>query len=262
MKTESSYLLYDIIDDLALGTPFGMVSAQKDAAPIAQSFATDQAEAPNTVDLPVINILDVSERSFVTLAPYPGWIQDLLRVMPWNTKNMKAQQSLFGMAVAAANKRIRVGSQAGNEGDGENLSEKASTDMIGKLMEIQDENGLPLSNEVIVGEASLMLVAGTDTTSNFEHAKKLPYLGACIHESFRLHPPIGQGLPRIIPPGNFVVIAGEVFKPGSVVSVPIYTTNRSSIFGPDVDKFRPERWLKEGFGTMSQYNVPFSLGSR
>ncbi|KAG8795407.1 hypothetical protein FRC12_014891 [Ceratobasidium sp. 428] len=290
-----SYLLYDTIGDLALGTPFGMIEAQKDAAPIAQSFAADQAEALSTVDLPVMHILDVSERSFVTLAPYPGWIQDMLRAAPWNFKNMKAQFNLFGVTLAAASRRIRLGSQIDND---ELMSEKASADMIGKLMEVHDENGMPLSNEIIMGEASLMLVAGTDTTSNatfyyiakhrrvqqrlqeeldtnlprlsdgddvvtkLEQVKSLPYLEACINESFRLHPPICQGLPRIVPPGKTIVVAGEVFRPGSVVSVPIHTTNRSSLFGPDADKFRPERWLEDKASVMNKYSVPFSIGSR
>ncbi|KAG8723679.1 hypothetical protein FRC09_002213 [Ceratobasidium sp. 395] len=103
---------------------------------------------------------------------------------------------------------------------------------------------------------------GGDLITKMEQAKNLPYLEACINESFRLHPPISQGLSCVVPPGKAVVIAGEVFQPGSVVSVPIYTTNRSSLFAPNANEFRPERWLEDEAGAMSKYNVPFSLGPR
>jgi benzoate 4-monooxygenase len=52
------------------------------------------------------------------------------------------------------------------------------------------------------------------------------------------------GLPRQIPSDSPpVTIAGHIFHPSDVLSVPSYTIHHShEIWGPDVDDFVPERW--------------------
>ncbi|KDN35429.1 hypothetical protein RSAG8_11567, partial [Rhizoctonia solani AG-8 WAC10335] len=52
------------------------------------------------------------------------------------------------------------------------------------------------------------------------------------------------------------------FKAGSVISVPSYTTNRSSVWGNDAEEFRPERWMDDHAGSFNKYFVPFSFGPR
>lgn len=74
-------------------------------------------------------------------------------------------------------------------------------------------------------------------------SQKLPYLDACIKESFRLHPAAGLPLERIVPePG--AEIAGHHVKGGTVVGCSAWIIHRRpEIWGDDVDAFRPERWL-------------------
>ncbi|KAF8754759.1 Cytochrome P450 monooxygenase [Rhizoctonia solani] len=115
--------------------------------------------------------------------------------------------------------------------------------------------------------------AGTDTNTlekgqsgyrifDFEQVKNLPYLNACIKETLRLYSTVGTGLPRVVPAGRTFTVAGENFSEGSVISVPSYSTNRSSVWGADPDVYRPERWLEEGSGSLNKYYVPFSTGPR
>ncbi|KAG8705238.1 hypothetical protein FRC11_009212, partial [Ceratobasidium sp. 423] len=96
----------------------------------------------------------------------------------------------------------------------------------------------------------------------YEQIKNLPYLNACVKEALRIHSTIGTGLPRVVPTGRALAVAGQTFKAGSVISVPSYTTNRSSVWGSDASEFRPERWLDENAGSLNKYFVPFSLGPR
>ncbi|ROT36496.1 cytochrome P450 [Sodiomyces alkalinus F11] len=77
----------------------------------------------------------------------------------------------------------------------------------------------------------------------WSESQKLPYLDACIKEAFRLHPAAGLPLERVVPePG--MDIAGRFVKGGTVVGCSAWIIHRRrEIWGPDVDAYRPERWL-------------------
>jgi benzoate 4-monooxygenase len=93
-----------------------------------------------------------------------------------------------------------------------------------------------------------------------------PSLQQVINETLRIHSTSSLGLPRLAPstPPTGVTVAGHHFPPGTVLSVPAYTIHHStSIWGPDADSFRPERWAP-GVLTEQQKNafIPFSYGPR
>jgi hypothetical protein len=74
-------------------------------------------------------------------------------------------------------------------------------------------------------------------------AQRLPYLDACIKESFRMHPAAGLPLERIVPPSG-AEIAGHFIPGGTIVGCSAWVIHRRpEIFGADVDAYRPERWL-------------------
>ncbi|KAF8754632.1 cytochrome p450 [Rhizoctonia solani] len=238
-----SYLAFDIIGDLSLGSPFGLVQAQKDSSLSVES-------------------VDVSGET--------------------------KQGTLATTLVDARLKR-------GSGKDMEDGSGKRNIDLIDKLIEIQDENGNPLPKDEMIAEAVLLLVAGSDTVSNnlsslfyhlamqpeiqqelqaeldkhiiyddshryevkegvavpgydvvawYDDIKGLPFLNACVKETLQIR------------------IAGQTFKPGSVISVPSYTTNRASVWDSNATEFQPKRWLDDKSGSLSKYFVPFSVGPR
>jgi benzoate 4-monooxygenase len=119
---------------------------------------------------------------------------------------------------------------------------------VQQLLQIELDTCVPLDSSNII--------------ANFDQVKGLPYLNACIKEALRLFATVGSGLPRVVPPGKTFSFGGETFKEGSVISVPAYTTNRSTLLGSDAEEFRPERWLEDETGEINKYNVPFSMGSR
>lgn len=80
----------------------------------------------------------------------------------------------------------------------------------------------------------------------------------------RIHSTSSLGLPRVVPPGPGVTIHSHYFPQGTVLSVPAYTIHHSkSIWGPDVDAFRPERFLAENLtAEQKEAFIPFSYGPR
>ncbi|KAE8148707.1 cytochrome P450 [Aspergillus avenaceus] len=80
----------------------------------------------------------------------------------------------------------------------------------------------------------------------YNEATKLPYLQACIKETYRYHPAVGTGLPRVVP-ARGLTIAGRQFEEGTLLSINPWVFHRNpDLFGPDCDEFNPERWLDPG----------------
>ena len=77
-------------------------------------------------------------------------------------------------------------------------------------------------------------------------------LNATIQETLRIHSTSSLGLPRLVPPGPGVELAGHHFPQNVSLSVPAYTIHHSAaIWNPkndpafDPEKFNPDRWLDD-----------------
>ena len=87
--------------------------------------------------------------------------------------------------------------------------------------------------------------AGLSVPVKWREARQLPYLDAVIQEALRIHPPVGFGPERIVPPQGLQLTGGDSFRVGTQVSMNAWAVQRCSpIFGQDLDDFRPERWLQ------------------
>src|SRR5271163_2868671 len=97
----------------------------------------------------------------------------------------------------------------------------------------------------------------------FSETHNLPYLVAVIREATRIHPSVQLCMPRIVPSSG-ATISGEYFPHGVVVGCNPFIIHRdTSIFGPDADTFRPERWLDaERAKEMDKYIITFGAGNR
>ncbi|CEL61258.1 hypothetical protein RSOLAG1IB_09880 [Rhizoctonia solani AG-1 IB] len=302
-----SYLAFDIIGDLALGSPFGLIQAQTDSSLSIESVDESGEPIRGELRVPVIKTIAGLVATCMEIGVFPAWTHKLLQLLPWNMSGLVDRINFFKLVVASVEARVKRGqikvSENGDQG----------TDLIDKLLEAKDEDGNPLSANELYAEASMLLIAGSDTTSNtlsslcyhlaihpeiqrelqaeldthinhsssdevydnenlvappyetiacYDDIKNLPYLNACVKEALRIHSTVGTGMPRSVPLGKTITVAGQTFKAGSVISVPSYTTNRSSVWGSDADKFRPGRWLEADAGSLNKYFVPFSVGPR
>lgn len=158
---EFAYLAFDIIGDLALGVPFRLIEAQKDAAPIAPSTSTlQQIETEKLEHVPVIRIMLNGATTAASVGSFPSWAQKIMRFVPWHITGFTEQLNLVRLAIAALNSRLEKGPQTLIDGC-------ASVDMVDKFLEIRNEDGSQLSREELLSEAIILLGAGSDTTSKY-----------------------------------------------------------------------------------------------
>lgn len=171
-------------------------------------------------------------------------------------------------------------------------------DLFTKLLKDSKGQDLNLSEGEILAECSLMMNAGTETTTaaltntifllykhphtlaklreeidaafpadtmpDCERASRLPYLRACIEESLRLRPASSIGLPRVVPAGGRE-IAGQFIPEGVTVSVPTYSLLRDKNAFASPEQYIPDRWLTddpEEKRRMNNNHLPFSTGPR
>ncbi|RFU80545.1 cytochrome p450 [Trichoderma arundinaceum] len=182
------------------------------------------------------------------------------------------------------------------------LQDEASNDnndLFSNLLRNNRGEDLNLPVGEILAECSVMMNAGTDTTTaaltsaifllyrhprvlaklrqeldsvtgqasevpTYECVSSLPYLRACVEESLRIRPASSFGLPRVVPPGGRT-IAGQYIPEGVTVSVPTYTLLRNPDCFEEAETFNPDRWINSDSETREKMNTahfPFSLGPR
>lgn len=154
-------------------------------------------------------------------------------------------------------------------------------DMFHFLFQAKDpETGGPgYTQEELVQENELLMIAGADTTSttfaamffyltrNPDVHRKLTseiratfksvddiesgpqltscrYLRAFIDEALRMNPPIGSDMSREVLAGG-IDIEGELIPAGIDVAVSLYSLHHNEEFIPNAFHFKPERWLTD-----------------
>ncbi|KIW03534.1 uncharacterized protein PV09_05295 [Verruconis gallopava] len=94
---------------------------------------------------------------------------------------------------------------------------------------------------------------------NAKAAEKLPYLTACIDETFRIYPPIPIAMPRVTPKGG-CTIAGHFIPENTTVGVHQWSVTHNPKHFKDPDSYRPERWLEKSDDLDA--SKPFLTGPR
>lgn len=285
----SNYLAFDIVGDLAFGAPFGMVEAAQDSALVAKDpkhvMATYGSETEaEVIAIPAVKILNGRGEYSMSMGVLPAWWRPFVRQLPWYRRGLKDVKSLAGIAIMAVARRLATPTDR--------------VDLLSKLKAGIDSDGNPMGREELTAEALTLLIAGSDTTSNStcaiiyylarnrfaqaklhkeldeqlgtedetvangQQVKRLPYLDACINEALRIHSTSALGLPRVVPEGG-LTIKGEFFPEGTVLSVPSYSIHRDpTVWGEDVEDYRPERWFECDIAAMQKTFNPFSVGPR
>lgn len=162
---------------------------------------------------------------------------------------------------------------------------------------LKQKEGKGLSRSEMDSNASLFMIAGTETTATLlsgltyllmanpacmqqlnseirtsfdsdddmtmERLAALPYLNACIKEAFRYYPPVPISLPRRVPAEGSTV-AGNFVPPGSIVGIPQRAMYTSETNFKRATEFLPQRWLGDAeFEADAKHCLqPFSVGNR
>ena len=113
----------------------------------------------------------------------------------------------------------------------------------------------PQLEERLIDEVSHLPADFTD-----EDLKQLHFLNNVITETLRLRSPVGQSLPRLVPPEG--ASFGSYFLPGgTIVGIQAWTMHRDPKIWSSPESFEPGRWnnpTKE----MKDCYLPFGGGSR
>ncbi|KAI8873509.1 cytochrome P450, partial [Ramicandelaber brevisporus] len=173
-------------------------------------------------------------------------------------------------------------------------------DILQMFMDAVDpETGARLDNDSLVAEASVMLVAGSDTAAftlmwtfdllfqhprvfrkleaeilarfpsrdaviAFKDAKELAYLDAVILESMRVRAVAGQLIPRVVPAGGRV-LGGHFIPGGYGVGASLESVHRDPSVFDEPTLFKPERFVDgtaDELAMRRQHVIPFSVGVR
>lgn len=168
-------------------------------------------------------------------------------------------------------------------------ADSPAVDLLDVFARARDESGELLDDHEIADHVFTMLVAGVDPTAialswavywihescevketllrelenlgtspSASDILELPYLSAVCHEVLRMYPvvttPTGRKLTKR------VVIGEREFQPGVTLLPCTYLIHHRPDLYPDPDRFRPERFMENRFGS-SEY-LPFGGGSR
>ncbi|KAJ1813949.1 hypothetical protein LPJ56_005000 [Coemansia sp. RSA 2599] len=215
----------------------------------------------------------------------------LLKYLTWPVRHLiRARSELIEIAEAAIARRKKE------------IAEDPSIagkhrDILQTLIDARDpETGERLQRKPLVSEMVMLLVAGTDTTSNtltwitmhllhnprvyrrlcreirqkfsspatihYDDAKsQLPYLTAVILEAMRLTPSASGYLPRRTPSAGTTV--GDYYIPaGSEINIAIAACHRNPQVWPNPDVFDPERFMGEEGQANAKEVLAFSTGVR
>ncbi|KAL1841739.1 hypothetical protein VTJ49DRAFT_6653 [Mycothermus thermophilus] len=247
LATITQYFTLDSIAKLAFGEEFGLVREERD---IHGHLAMLHEVTPVLTTVAAVPLLrDIMGSKLV------------LRLFGPKPTDKKGLGRLMGTGIPIVAKRFAPGAPE-------------KQDMLGSFM----RHGMTQKECEV--EALMQIVAGSDTTATAircallflmsaprtclalqaeidegiragrisspitnAEANDLPYLQAVIYETLRLHPPFA-GVPfKVVPPGGDT-IDGKHVPGGTLIAPNFWTTGRNvTVFGPDADVFRPERWL-------------------
>ncbi|KAI1262329.1 cytochrome P450 [Xylariaceae sp. FL1019] len=226
-----------------------------------------------------------------------GWwssIPSIERLVYRNPIAMRIKRQPSSMAATAVAK-LQKRAQAMKEGKS---SDAAHPDLLQRFLESSEDHPDALDPAGLVGMLMSTISGAGDTTATsvvatiyylitypetlrklraelteagvapipaFGDVTKLPYLNAVVKEGMRMFSTPTWPLERQVPVGG-ATIAGMAFPEGtSVGCMPQAIHQNKTVFGNDVDVFRPERWVtedREALRLMESTHMGFSRGTR
>lgn len=206
-------------------------------------------------------------------------VESLVRVPLWfpTPKNFacrNAMRTIEDVVLGVVAERRRTGEQ--------------KADLLGMLMEMQDEDGGRMTDKQLRDELLTLVVAGHETTANAltfalyrlaqskdvltklraeldgadeetQTLVKLPYNRAVVDETLRLYPPAWVVEREAITDDT---VSGKTIPKGGTVGISPYILHRNPKYWQDPESFMPERFLKPDPDRPKHAYMPFGAGPR
>ncbi|KAL2220480.1 cytochrome P450 [Thermoascus aurantiacus ATCC 26904] len=259
---------FDVIGEITFSKRFGFLDMGEDDGSFAQIEGA------------------LRSASWVGQVPWVYWLNDLLTPLIGNHLGIAARHGKIRQFAA---REIASRKDRGSD----------HRDMLAKLFEVGSEKGKDMSDDDVLSMATSNIFAGSDTTAislraiiyyllknpermarlmeemenrrregrlsdpvKLSEAMNMPYLQACMYEALRLHPAVGMSLPRVVPKGG-ITVDGRFIPEETIIGVNPWVVHRdTSVYGDDVEEFRPERWLGKEKGDMERFFFAFGAGAR
>ncbi|KAF7915318.1 uncharacterized protein EAE98_011184 [Botrytis deweyae] len=253
-----TYLQADIMGDVTFSRNWGMLNDEENRHMVG--LMSDSALAMNTLG----HMRTIEKLGLFKLIP-PSF--------------MHGAKKLFALSKSQTDWRIN------------HRDDLANKDIFSALLATQDqEGGQTYTQEQLISEAGVLIIAGMDTTATgltatifyllhyplvYERLEReiretwakvseikvggklndYKYLTACIDEAMRLSPGVGANIPREVVKGG-AVIDGCAIPAGVTVGVSAYSIHHEERYFEDPFVYRPERWLDgEGENESSKGNA-------
>ncbi|OAX82260.1 hypothetical protein ACJ72_03383 [Emergomyces africanus] len=253
MADWATYLSYDIMGDLTFGKKFHCMDSDE------HRF------------VPPLMLNATKMVYLIGLSPFARLVRPFLGSPIMNViGGQMARDNLRYNKYAASQMKQRIAAETDE-------SKPTRNDLAHHLLNAKDpQTGKGFTTNELCSESSLLIAAGSDTTSiaisaimfhlsrhpevldkltsiiratfsspDVIQAKALnniPYLRACLDEGMRLSPVVPSHLPRQVLPGG-LTIDEHHFPAGTVVNTPPYTINHNEEYYPEPFSYRPERWI-------------------
>ncbi|KAJ5092603.1 hypothetical protein NUU61_007473 [Penicillium alfredii] len=244
-----SYLTYDVMGELCFGKSFDMLISEGRRH--------------------MIGLVDrAANRHYVCglWMPLDRWNLDQIFIR----RLTRDRWNFIMKSRVEANERAKERAQQGRE---------AKKDFFYYLLNAKDpETGKGLSTPELWGEANVLMIAGSDTTSTTLVAtlfylvrqpatlaklcaevrgafatvedivsgpqlSELGYLKACLDEALRLAPAVPGAPPRAVMAGG-AVVDGVFLPAGTDCGTPVYSIHRQDRYYREPDTYLPERWIE------------------
>ncbi|KAL0638307.1 hypothetical protein Q9L58_002609 [Maublancomyces gigas] len=269
-NNQTIWLVYDMVSDITYGRPFGFLATSSDVNGIINCADSNEL-FQNAVNM-IPSLLWLLKNTWLGhfVLPKRDHLQEAKRLAVLDEVDSSTGQGLNIPRMLLKAKAADGTSMTIDEVASESriLLTGGADPIVSTTIELlANIVGNPscyekLAAEINEAECNRQL---SNPVATFEEAQSLPYLTACIRETFRGAETTITMIPRAAQKGG-VQILGQFVPEGTHLSATPWITHRNrAMYGEDAEIFRPERWLEAGSEQLQQwkkYDFQFGYGSR
>ncbi|KAB8238723.1 cytochrome P450 [Aspergillus alliaceus] len=247
------FYAFDVIGEITFDQNFGMMENMGDTQGIIQDLHRLNNTTGHMGLLPALQpAFRAAQRVLLSGTP-AGKITEYTWSQYWKHKNansgakQKSQYDTFLRKILQLEAAHKVGRNNVLDSCGSNIGAGSDTTGISLSAALWYIYRNPDKLAKLREEIDTMTADGRISDPvTYKQAQEMPYLNAVIKETLRVHPAVGTILARVVPKGGMTLAGGQYIPAGTHIGANAWSLHYSEkAYGPDADKFRPERWLED-----------------